>query len=147
MQNKNHISENEKNSYDFLDKIENTTPFTTPQNYFEELHQVINNKKLINSNLKYNFDILSPRISIPILSILIMIAVYFSFTKNTTPKEFTNEEISQIVMNEKIDEFDEDLIFEVYSETAFETEPTTDDEIIEYLIENNININSIIEEL
>ncbi|MCB0410096.1 MAG: hypothetical protein KDD29_07740, partial [Flavobacteriales bacterium] len=99
MQNKNHTSENEKNFYDFLDKIENTTPFSTPKNYFKELHQVINNKKLNNNNLKFNFDILSPHIYMPILSILIVTAVYFSFTKNTTPKEFTNEEISLIVMN------------------------------------------------
>lgn len=148
MQNKNNISENERNSNEFLNKIKKKNPFSTPKNYFEELHQVINNKKLENKYLKNYFDILSYRILAPILTVLLVTILYFSIQPKETKAEPELEQLSEFIINEKVYEFDEEMIFEVYAETTLNNkEQTTDDEVIDYLIENNISINSIFEEL
>ncbi|NQX97676.1 MAG: hypothetical protein HRT73_07320, partial [Flavobacteriales bacterium] len=61
----------------------------------------------------------------------------------------TNDQLSEYIINEDDIEFDDYMVYEVYAEmTGTEKETSSENqEYINYLIENDIDINSIIEEL
>ena len=84
MENKNNIEENPLEDAQFLSKMKKENHFSTPNNYFEGLNEVINHKTLNNSILKFSFDNLSYRIFTPILAtsdiILLLFELYlYSF--------------------------------------------------------------------
>lgn len=145
MENKNNISENLENEAPFLAQLKKENHFTTPKNYFEVLPELINNKKLNNKSLNFSFDKLSYRILVPALSLIVI--SFFIFNNYNTPTEtqLSNEEISSLLIEENYVEIDDYLVYETYSEINYsESEP---DEYIDYLIENDIHINTIVEEL
>ena len=149
MENKNNIENNELNKHSFLSEIKKENHFTTPNDYFEVLPQVINNKKLNNNKIKNIFDKLSYRVLAPTFGILILITTFYILQPNNASLELTNEELSEIIINEELIEFDENLVYEVYAEMENITpnEQNDNEEIIDYLIDDNISINLIIEEL
>jgi tRNA A22 N-methylase len=149
MENKNNISENGNNLPPILTKIGKENSFSVPKNYFEVLPQVINDKKLNNKRIVNIFDNLSYRILAPTLGVLTLIMTIYILQPNNTTLELTNEQLSEIIINEELIEFDENLVYEVYAETesTSSSEQTTDEEIIDYLINDNISINLIIDEL
>ena len=159
MKNKNDILDELEKEAPFLSKIKKENRFSTPKNYFEVLPEVIHDKKLNNKSLKISFDRLSYRISIPISSLVIIFIVLFNWNTNTIESELTNEQLSELIVNEDYVEFDDYLVYDAYAEileekskrsedSALDAETNSDtEEYIEYLIENNIDINSIIEEL
>ena len=149
MENKHNIANQPKNNPSFLEHMKKDTPFSVPNNYFESLHQVIINKKLENNNINNYFDKLSYRILAPSLIVLSLIAIVYFLPQNNSNNELTNEQISELIINEKLHEFDEDLIYDIYSESEMkeQEEIPLEDEIIEYLIDHNINTNLILEEL
>jgi len=149
MENKNNIPNNNKENPSFLDQIKKESPFSVPKSYFEVLPQVIIDKKLNNKSIENIFDKLSYRILAPTFAVLAIIAIVYLIPNENSEIELTGDQISEIILNESLHEFDEDLIYSVYSETQIE-EPVAEEpneEIIDYLINNNIDINSIIEEL
>ncbi len=140
-----------ENSSSFLDEIDKKNNFSVPKNYFKVLPEIINNKLLENNKLKKPFDILSWRVLTPSLSVLILFFVLFNYYN--TPDEITlnNEELSELLMEENYSEIDDYLVYETYAEILEEEDnDITNSETeayIDYLIENDIDINAIIEEL
>ena len=154
MKNKNNISENIEKGVPFLSKIEKKNHFSVPENYFEVLHEVIASKNLNNSSLQCFFDKLSYRILIPFSTVTAIVLLLFYFTPTPSSTEMTSEQISEILINDNYIELEENLIIETYSKIVEETEISTNEnhdneteEYINYLIENDIDINSIITEL
>ena len=151
MENKNNIEENPLENAPFLSKIEKVNHFSTPKNYFKELPEAISPKLLDNSYLRFSFDKLSYRIFAPILVTSTIILLLFYFNTNPTSLELTSEQISEVLINEDYIDLDEDLIIEAYSEIIeiedIESENNETEEYIDYLIENDIDINSLIAEL
>jgi len=149
MENKNNIENNELNKHSILNKIKKENHFTTPNNYFEVLPQIINDKKLNNNNIKNIFDKLSYRVLAPTFGILILITTIYTLQPNNTDLELTSEQLSEIIIDEELIDFDENLVYEVYAEmeNTNPDEQNDDEEIIDYLINDNFSINLIIEEL
>ncbi len=82
--------------------------------------------------------------------LFIVCITLYQFNNSDEKLELTSAQISDLLINEAYDELDEDMIYEAYCSIA-ETEVTSytgeSQEYIDYLIENDIEINSIIEEL
>lgn len=149
MNNKNNIPENEKNESVFLGNMEKKQVFSTPKDYFEVLPEVINNKKLENKSLNNYFDKLSYRIIGPVLAFSILLGIVFTWQNNTSEKALTNEQLSEYLLDEGYLEIEDYLVYESYYEAEIEETSLeeSDDEYIDYLINNDIDINTIIEEL
>lgn len=149
MENKNNIPENFKNDSDFLSKIEKKNNFSVPNDYFEQLPQVINNKKLNNSSIKFYFDKLSYRVLIPISAFILITILVLNWNDNTLKNELTNEQISEFLLEEEDEYLDENLIYETYYQVMPNEISMTNEEekYIDYLIENDIDVSTIIEEL
>ena len=151
MKNNNNIHEELENETPFLSQIKKENHFSTPKNYFEVLPEVISSKNLNNKSSHYLFDRLSYRILVPISSLIIIFIVFFNWNNNIPKAELTNEQLSEFIIEEDYFEMDDYLVYETYAEILEEEEnakqPSETEEYIDYLIENNIDINSIIEEL
>lgn len=150
MDNKNNISDNLKNEAPFLSKIEKKNHFTTPNNYFEVLPEVISSKNLNNKSLRFSFDRLSYRVLMPITAFSILFFVVLNWDNNSIENNLTNEQLSELIIEEDYLEIDDYLVYESYAELIEndEKESSTDSEdYIDYLLENDIDINLIIEEL
>ena len=158
MKNKKKIAdnlENENRLYEdlngqILSKIKKENHFSTPKNYFEVLPEVISNKKLNNNNLITFFDKLSHRVLVPISAVIVLFFVVFNFNTNNNSTTLTSDQLSELILEDDYYEMDDDLVYDAYAEMLeSEKKETTsnEDEYINYLIENDIDINSIIEEL
>lgn len=149
MKNKHNISNtNEMKPFSF-EKIGNKNHFITPNDYFEYLPQLIINKKLNNKYLIKQKISYIYRVFAPSFGALLIIALVFFLKDNSTKTAYTNEELSTIIIEDRYIEFDEDLVYEVYSEMDYSSPPLSNEneEIIDYLINENVNINLILEEL
>lgn len=143
MKQENHIN-NEHKLNNLLGNIDKKSGFTTPDSYFESLLEDINHKKLKNNNLKFNFDILPYRILAPFLVLIVFFVSFLTF--NQTPEN--NLSYNEVIYEEII-AFNDDILTEEYAEILpYSTSEIVenDEEVIDYLINNNININSILEE-
>lgn len=153
MENKNNISENPLENAPFLSGIEKKNDFSTPENYFKSIIDTNNNSRLENNRLRFYFDKLSYRFLLPISAITTTLVVLFYINTSTPTSVLTSNQISEVLINENYIDLDEDLIIEAYIETMEneailnKKEGTIDDEYINYLIENDIDINTIINEL
>ncbi|MCB9174316.1 MAG: hypothetical protein H6589_06885 [Flavobacteriales bacterium] len=136
MQNKNNI-----------EQLKKENQFTVPANYFEDLPQQIHARKnqtksntIFSTNWYY-------KILAPTMVVVTLFASYYLYQNNSNT-ELTPQEISEIIIDQELIQFDEEMIYEVYAETAAQTQTETqDEEIIDYLINDNISINLILEEL
>jgi hypothetical protein len=149
MKNKNNIPENPLENAPFLSKIKKENHFSTPNNYFESLPEITNSNLLNNSSLKFSFDKLSYRILVPITSLIVILIVVFNLNDNNSEIEITPDQLSELIIDEEYLEIDDYLVYETYAEIIEEDaeETTETEEYINYLIDNDIDINSIIEEL
>ena len=150
MENKKNILEELEKEAPFLSKIKKENKFSTPENYFEVLPQVILDKNLNNNTIKFTFDKLSYRVLIPITAVVVLFFVVFNFNTNTISTDLTSDQISQLIIEDDYIEMDDYLVYEAFATILEEEENETasdNDEYINYLIENDIDINSIIEEL
>jgi len=148
MKNKNDILEELEKEAPFLSRIKKKNNFSTPNNYFEVLPEVITSNNLNNKSLRYSFDRLSYRVLVPILSLFIIAFIIFNFNKNSIESELTNDQLSELIVDEDYFEIDDFLVYETYAEILEEEEideSSDTEEYINYLLENNIDINSIIE--
>lgn len=149
MKNKNDILEELEREAPFLSKIEKKSAFSTPNNYFEVLPEVISSKILNKNKLHLLFDKLSYRILLPISAFAILFFVTLNWNNNNIEDELTNEQLSELIIEEDYIGMDDYLIYESYAEILEEENEASSEtqEYIDYLIDNNIDINSIIEEL
>ena len=148
MENKKNIQEDPVENAPFLSKIEIVNQFSTPKNYFKELPEVINSKLLKTSSLLFYFDKLSYRIFAPILVTTTVLLLLFYLNTNTPSFEMTPAQISEVLINGDYIDLDEDLINETYFEIIeAENQESGSEEYINYLIENDIDITTIITEL
>lgn len=152
MENKNNIPENPLKDAPFLSKIKKENHFLTPKNYFESLDEVRIHKNLNKNYLQILFDKLSYRIFTPIVASLVIFILVFNFYPSSNEIPLTSEEIYEVLAEENYLEIEDDLLYESYYETtssltSTEEENGKNDEYIEYLIENDIDINLIIAEL
>lgn len=149
MKNEQNISENLEHEASFLSKLEKESHFSVPDNYFESLPEVMNNKILENKSIHFNFDKLSWRILIPFTAVVAIFTIITNLNTVDENDTLTYDQLSEYIITEEDIEFDDYLVYEAYAETI-ETEEEFDtetDEYIDYLIENDIDISSIIEEL
>ena len=149
MKNENNISDNLENEAPFLSKMKKENHFIAPEKYFEALPEVITNKNLNNKSLQFNFDKLSWRVLIPITAVIIIFTVITNLNLVNENDILTYDQFSDYIISQEDIEIEDYLVYEAYAE-IIETEVDTEsenEEYINYLIENDIDINSIIEEL
>lgn len=139
------ILKSNNNRHSILDEIEKKSDFSTPKDYFEYLPEVTSTNTLNKNKLYNNFDILSYRVLLPTLMILLLTFFVFNWNSDSEKNELTNEQLSEVLIESDYVDFDDELLYEVYSETL--TEEEKNNEYIEYLIENNVELNTIIDEL
>lgn len=146
---KNNISENLVNEAPFLSKMKKENHFSAPKNYFEALPEVISNKNLNNNSLPFSLDKLSWRILMPFTAVVIIFTVVTNWNNVEEKSILTSEQLAEYIITEDNFDFDDELIYEAYAETLEmeETDDSDNQEYINYLMENDIDINSIIEEL
>jgi len=150
MDNKNNTSDNLENEAPFLSKIEKKNHFSTPNNYFEVLPEIISSKNLNNKSLQFSFDRFSYRVLVPFSVFVVLFFVILNWNDNNIENGITSEQLSELIIEEDYGEIDDYLIYESYAELIEEDENNTSsdsEEYINYLLENDIDINSIIEEL
>jgi hypothetical protein len=155
MENEKNISDNLENEAPFLSKITKENHFSAPENYFEVLPEIINNKVLDNNKLRFNIDKLSWRLLMPFTAVIIIFIAIINLNTTTENDTLSYDQLSEYIIAEEDIDFDEYLVYEAYAE-LLETEGNEDlksnedseeQAYINYLIENDIDINSIIEEL
>lgn len=149
MKNENNIPDNLENIAPFLSKMKKENHFKAPNNYFESLPEVISNKNLNSKEVQFSFDKLSWRILIPITAVIIIFTVVTNLNSVNENDTLTYDQFSEYIIAQEDIEFEDYLIYEAYAE-ILEAEPeqeSENEEYINYLMENDIDINSIIEEL
>ncbi len=153
MNNNKNISPELENEHPFLDRVPKENHFNVPKNYFEVLPQVIQTKNLNNSKLLFLFDKLSYRILILVSAIAIALFVFISPSNTSIENELSSDQLCELIVDEDYIEFDDYLVYETYyevldEETELDENTASEaDEYIDYLLENNIDINAIIDEL
>lgn len=150
MNNKNKYKDNLKNEAPFLANIKKENTFITPKDYFEVLPQVMSDKILNKKSIGFSFDKLSWRILMPSVACLGLLLLVFTWNNPTTENELNAEQLSVLIIEEDYFEIDAYLVYDTYAEILEENEnsnSTEADEYINYLIENNIDLQTIIEEL
>lgn len=149
MKNKSNISKNSLKSMPFLSDIEKENNFSTPKNYFKVLPEIICDKKLNTNLLQKIIDKLSWRILVPITSLIVVIFIVFNFNNKTIKATLTNKQLATLIINEDYLEIDDGLIYDAYAKILDEDENKNsleDKEYINYLIDNDIDVDLIIEE-
>ena len=126
-----------------------TSPFAVPDGYFENLSSQISNKVIASKTLRRPFwlsNIFRPAFSIPIaFASIIFIAslLYLSQNKNIpiTDQEITLEDFNE---SDYLQNIDESVFVDLIT---FDNTNTKDDSIVEYLLENEIDVVQLVNEL
>tara|TARA_B100000809_G_scaffold258354_1_gene301415 strand:+ start:6719 stop:7168 length:450 start_codon:yes stop_codon:yes gene_type:complete len=149
MKKEQNISDNLENEAPFLSKMTKENHFSAPDNYFESLPEVMSNKNLNNNSIQNLFDKLSWRILVPFTAVVIIFTVITNLNTVDENAILTYDQLSEYIITEEDIDFDEYMVYEAYAETIEPDEysDSETDEYINYLMENDIDINSIIEEL
>lgn len=147
MKNDNNISGKLKNDEGFLSNIKKENNFTTPSNYFDELPELLNNKRVNSSSL--NLNKLLYRILIPSATFIIIAVLILNWNNTTEITQISDDQLSDYIINVESEYLDEEIIYESYMESiALESNlEETEENYINYLIDNDVDINTIIEEL
>ncbi len=150
MKNKKEILEEIEKEAPFLSQIKKENHFSTPENYLEFLPEVMNDKILNKNYLSILFDKLSYKIFIPVSAAIVLVFVILNFNTENISSELTSDQLSELIIDDEYFEIDDYLVYEAYAELLEEEEneaTSENDEYINYLLENDIDINLIIEEL
>jgi hypothetical protein len=155
MKKEQNISDNLENEAPFLSKMTKENHFSTPENYFESLPEVINNNILDNNKLRFNFDKLSWHILMPFTAVIIIFIAIINLNSTEEDDTLSYDQFSEYIITENDFEFEAEMVYEAYAElleteeneSSEDYEASEEQEYINYLIENDIDINSIIEEL
>jgi len=126
-----------------IKKLDNTTPFRVPDNYFTQLksdiHKRIENLNFNSKLLEYfNLKTVAPAFVLASLSLIIIWNTIINIKLKS--KSVLNDEIYADIVDFEIEKIDEEYLFEFLPEEDYSF---TDD--IEYLIDNNTDYDLIIE--
>lgn len=147
MKSDNNISKDLQSDEGFLSNIKKENNFTTPSNYFDELPELLNNKRVNSSSL--NLNKLLYRILIPSATFIIITVLILNWNNSTEITQISDDQLSEYIINEEYESFDEQIIYDIYMESiALESNlEEVEENYINYLIDNDVDINTIIEEL
>ena len=147
MKSDNNISKDLQSDEGFLSNIKKENNFTTPSNYFDELPELLNNKRVNSSSL--NLNKLLYRILIPSVTFIIIAVLILNWNNTTEITQISDDQLSDYIINVESEYLDEEIIYESYMESiALESNlEETEENYINYLIDNDVDINTIIEEL
>lgn len=138
-----------------LHKMEKQNPFAVPENYFENLNSVIQDKisaqKKISWSEQFSGFMAAHKLSLATFAVVLALGsvYYFKNTQQSISND-TNTEfaLSDEELNTLAGELDEHTLAEVYvSETASEANTNDSLQVEDYLIENNIDVNTLLNEL
>ena len=90
MKNDNNISEKLKNDEEFLSNIKKENNFNTPSNYFDELPEILNNKRVNSTGFDINKFLF--RIFIPSATFIIIAALIFNWNNPNETTQFSDEQ-------------------------------------------------------
>jgi len=152
MQRKNDIHEQEelKNIAPTLFSIKKEDGFSVPKNYFEALPSKIQyrvTETIEPSLVEKLWMLLNYKALIP--ATLVLVIGFFSwnyFNQNIEFQPLTSEEISMAILEEEF-YVEEDLIVEALLKEDYFEETTSDDDVIEYLLDNDVDLSSIYDEM
>ena len=147
-----------KNNKPDLENLSKEAPFVVPEGYFdnlpgrlmEKIHEE-NKKQEQKNSIRLN-TFFNPQLSIAASLILFAILSYFTITYvlNSKHKQDTSQYFAELVENE-IEDYDLLLLMEALDEAnnfyLEEYNIELDEEIIDYLVSEEIDIEQIIEEL
>jgi len=155
----NHNNEELREFAPTLSKIEKQNPFQVPERYFDTLPTIIQERCIKDKRASLSEwlqHILSPRILAPISAAIVLIIIGINFfISSPTPLEkdallsleqLSAEDIYSAIEAGDLYEIDEYLIVEALIEVEDEGEES-DEEIIDYLMENGIELSTIINAL
>lgn len=131
-----------ENIPDSLSSIEKKNCFSTPENYFNTILPKIQKKITTNNETSYTFIYRLKPVYI-LVSLIILFAGYFYFSRINTKQHFFSEsEYLEYLSSET----DENQIIESGIEIYQNTKNDSTKEIINYLIDNNVEYLSLIDE-
>ncbi len=138
-----------------LTKIKRGNPYSVPENYFEELpvriREVIHVQKETEPVKLFIFRAIRPQLAVAASIIALAVIGYFGYKlihSDNSASELTSGEIAEYVEYYS-SEIEEDMFIEMLEENKFPEADYRDlsDEIIIYLVDENIDYQSIVEQL
>lgn len=139
-----------------FETAEKVNPFKTPEGYFDALPTIIQQRILDQEKKKITVtawipEVIfrpSPKYALAFASIVLVLFFSIKYFTRTVKVEYVNSEPE----TEQLDSFyltqlDETVLIEAYDEEQVTAENSKDNEIENYLIENNIDLNLISEHL
>jgi len=137
---------NKENNIPNFPKKENN--FKVPNDYFEDLPLHVTEKIHSEKQVSFNLNKLIFRYLIPSASLIVLLVFILNWN-NTTQPIINDEQLSEFLIEDADEYFEDELIYESYIDniTVENNETDTEENYIDYLVENDIEINTIIEEL
>lgn len=138
-----------------LHKMEKQNPFAVPENYFENLNSIVQDKIASQKKISWSEQlagfIAAHKLSLSTCAVVLALGsvYYFKNTQQSISND-TNTEfaLSDDELNTLAGELDEHTLAEMYvSETTTESNTNDSLQLEDYLIENNIDINTLLNEL
>jgi hypothetical protein len=137
-----------------LSEMEKKNNFSVPENYFEKLPSLIQDKIAAQKKIPWWKEILasllSPRFALAACSFLIVIGSFYYFkniNNSSLPANSSMANVDDVDANALANELDETSLTEAYAQ-AISTEPNNESSDIEnYLLDNNVDVNSLTNEL
>lgn len=138
-----------------LHKMEKQNPFAVPENYFENLNSIVHDKIASQKKISWSEQlagfIAAHKLSLATCAIVLALgSVYYFKSAQQTILSDTNTEfaLSDDELNTLAGELDEHTLAEMYvSETTTESNINDSLQLEDYLIENNIDVNTLLNEL
>ncbi len=154
MESKNNISSNSEIPK-WLTDLKNQDTFTTPDGYFDKLENEITAKttaKRSGTVVSIFKVVANPKFSIPAVaaSLLLFFTVFNNsgVTVNPTVNYLNEDDIASLMIDESYMNIDEGLLLDVYIDglELEDMENTDDDELMDFLLEEDIDYNTILNE-
>ncbi|HNR20077.1 MAG TPA: hypothetical protein PKN75_03670 [Bacteroidia bacterium] len=137
-----------------LHKMEKQNPFAVPENYFENLNSIVQDKiaaqKKISRSEQFSGFMAAHKLSLATCAIVLALGSVYYFKSaqqsisNDTSTEFA---LSDEELNTLAGELDEHTLAEIYINESTESSQNDSLQLDDYLIENNIDVNTLINEL
>lgn len=148
-----------KNNKFNLDDLKKQNPFQVPENYFDSLGTRISDRIEASTPKEKDFSFAHLKLK-PIFAFTggfvgLVLVIYFGYTiflkDSANIKNQTSNEMAGLTEYSLVSELDEAVLLEEFSNTAVSqtdsVKTENKDNIIDYLVKENIDISTIIEEL
>ena len=129
--------------------------YKVPDGYFDELPTIIQDRIIDDILILpsvwawFKNIVLKPQFAFGSISILILTLIGWLVFDNTEYHQamLTSQDIAEVIYHQEIENLDEDVLIEAIPEENISNSANNQDLIIEYLIDNNIDENEIVNEL